>query len=98
MVDVGTLVAGGAGVAVALMAVLTLIQLLTAWPTRTATWKVAAVAGSAVVMLGVGVVVAYRAAVGESLTVGLLIVAVVAMVVAMLLSDDIDEVGAGSNR
>lgn len=89
MVDVGTVVAGGAGVAVAVMAVLTLIQLVSAWPTRTATWKVLAVAGSAVAMLGVGTVVAYRAAIGASLTLGLLLVAVGAMAIAAWLADDI---------
>ncbi|MFB6103743.1 MAG: hypothetical protein ABEJ57_01475 [Halobacteriaceae archaeon] len=89
MVDVGTVVAGGAGVAVAILAVLTLIQLAGVWPSRAATWKVAAVVVSAVAMLGVGILVTYRAASGEPLTIGVLAVAAVAAAVTAVLADDV---------
>jgi|GEM_PF-6537422 len=89
MVDVGTVVAGGAGVAVAILAVLTLIQLAGAWPASAAAWKVGAVVVSALAMLGVGIVVTYRAATGEPLTIGLLAIAVVAAGVSAVLAEDV---------
>lgn len=89
MVDIGTVVAGGTGVAVVFLAVLTFIQVVGAWPTREVTWKVFAVALSAVAMVGVGVVVTYRAATGKPLTVGLLVVAGIATVVTAVLAEDV---------
>lgn len=89
MVDVGAVVAGGAGIGVVILAVLTVVQVVGAWPTREAGWKVGAVVVSALAMAGVGVVVTYRATQGEPLTIGLLVVAVVAAGVTSWLADDV---------
>lgn len=89
MVDVGAVVAGGAGIGVVLLAVLTIVQVVAILPVREARWKVWAVLGSAVAMAGVGVVVVYRAVQGEPLMVWLLGVAVVAAGVTSWLADDV---------
>lgn len=89
MVDVGAVLAGGAGIGVVILAVLTIVQVVGALPTRVERWKVGAVVVSAVAMAGVGVVVTYRAVQGESLTIGLLAVAVVAAGITSWLADDV---------